>query len=358
MRPDDDLTLIREAERLLGGESEDEREVPTGPPWPAASGPQISSIDQVPSVRGIASAQVNWLIEGLLAEGTVNLVAGESGHGKTTLALALADAVARGADFAGMRTSQRRVLVLDRENPISIVVDRLEQLKAEDGDSLRIWGGWLPEEAPDPAGAIVQNWILSCTPRPFIVVDALVAFNQGAENDSSETRDYMHHYRQLANLGATLLVLHNSGKSETSKDYRGSSDIKASVDTAFHLANIGESARLERLELRVFKSRFLMDAGRIVLRYKEGTFYREAREESQIQTNEELLIELLKGQPSVKAGDFENLALGRGIPRNRARAFLRDGVRAGTIHLEIGAKNTKHYRLPESNAEGENGGLF
>lgn len=35
MRPDDDLTLIREAERLLGGESEDERQVATGPPWPA-----------------------------------------------------------------------------------------------------------------------------------------------------------------------------------------------------------------------------------------------------------------------------------------------------------------------------------
>ncbi len=36
MRVDDDLTLIRDAERLLGAESEDERQVPTGPPWPAS----------------------------------------------------------------------------------------------------------------------------------------------------------------------------------------------------------------------------------------------------------------------------------------------------------------------------------
>jgi hypothetical protein len=60
----------------------------------------------------------------------------------------------------------------------------------------------------------------------------------------------------LANLGATVVVLGNSGKAETAREYRGSSDIKAAVDMAYKLETIsGNQGKLGKLALKCFKSR-------------------------------------------------------------------------------------------------------
>ena len=67
----------------------------------------------------------------------------------------------------------------------------------------------------------------------------------------------MRQFRRLANLGATVIVLHHTGKAETSKQYRGSSDIKAAVDTAYLLEKVpGESESLGKLSLTCFKPKF------------------------------------------------------------------------------------------------------
>lgn len=62
--------------------------------------------------------------------------------------------------------------------------------------------------------------------------------------------------RRLANLGATVLILHNAGKTKGSKQYRGSSDIKAAVDTAYFVEGEPHAGKIHRLTLENFKSRF------------------------------------------------------------------------------------------------------
>jgi hypothetical protein len=312
------------------------------PATPETGAPKIRDIRDIPSVLDCAATEVSWLVGGWIAEGTVNVLTSEPGAGKTTVALAVASAIASGTNFAGMDTAKRPVLVLDRENGSGFMADVLKRMRVKDGDGLRIWGGWLQEQAPDPASAIVLGWALSCDPKPFIVIDSLVAFHSGDENDSTETRAFMQQCRRLADLGATVMLLHHSGKGESSQDYRGSSDIKASVDAGFKLSNIGSTNVIERIRIKPFKSRFLVDA-EIMLSYADGVFNRDGAGGSQRRTDAEILIEILKAQPSIAVRDYETSAVARGISRSYARSFVENRVRDGSVRAETGLRTKKRY---------------
>lgn len=73
--------------------------------------------------------------------------------------------------------------------------------------------------------------------QPLIVFDSLVRFHAADENSASEMRNVMAHLRRLADVGATVLVLHHRSKTEANK-YRGSSDILAAVDMVYALEEV------------------------------------------------------------------------------------------------------------------------
>jgi hypothetical protein len=244
-----------------------------------------------------------------------------------------------------LETQRRPVLVLDRENPLPVVVERFARLGIQDGENFKVWGGWAGEEPPPPFAPIVTDWVGACEPKPLIVVDSLVSFHGGDENDASETRIYMQGFRRLADLGATIIVLHHTGKSESSKEYRGSSDIKASVDVAYHLANIGgDPSRLELLRLKAFKARFIVQA-ETIFRCTDGRFTVDGRNASK--TVSELLREMLIASPGIQAKQFQDLARDKGLGRDRARVFLENGIKAGTVRADRGPHNTRFHTWAE-----------
>jgi hypothetical protein len=106
-----------------------------------------------------------------------------------------------------------------------------EELSFPSPDS--VWGGWVCDPPPGPDSAIIRDYVQQH--RPLLIWDSLIDFHDGDEQSASETRAFMKHFRALANLGATVLILHHTGKTSTSQDYRGSSDIKAAVDMAYCL---------------------------------------------------------------------------------------------------------------------------
>jgi RecA-family ATPase len=63
----------------------------------------------------------------------------------------------------------------------------------------------------------------------------------------------MDEFRQLANNGATVVVIHHTGKGEQTKKYRGSSDIQASIDAGWLLT--AKKRLLKCLELSSWKFR-------------------------------------------------------------------------------------------------------
>lgn len=295
----------------------------------------LRSVVEVPSIRDFGAQQINYMIEPELPVGAVISFTGDAGSGKSTIASHLAGRAS---------TEGYPVLVLDRENPIAIVSERFERLGICDGPQFKYWGGWLPDEAPQPGSPIVLEWVNSCNPKPLVIVDSLVAFHGGNENDAGETRHWMQQCRKLADTGATVLVLHHSGKGETSQDYRGSSDFKAAIDAGFNVSNYGSDGLLGTLRLRCFKSRFGF-SGELIYHYAGGQFVRDTAIDAPTRTVEAQLYELLRGYPNITTTRFETLAVERGLGRNRARTWLNDGVLAGKIVRQKIGTHGRRYRL-------------
>jgi hypothetical protein len=201
----------------------------------------------------------------------------------------------------------------------------------------------------DPA---VMEWVALCERKPLVVLDSLSAFFGAADqNDASFMRTFLHRCRRLADRGATVVIIHHSGKGESSQDYRGSSDFKASVDLAFHVTNVGSGdGTLGRMLVRPFKTRIHVE-GTLSYDYAGGKFIR-GEQSAARQTLSEELSSILRLNPGVTAVKFDDLVKARGLGRDPARVFLQDGVLSGAIRRESGPKNIKRYYLAQTQPDG------
>jgi hypothetical protein len=308
----------------------------------------IKRIEDLPDLEQVSGAEIDWIVKGIFAQGGLHMITSEPGAGKSTLTAAAGYAISNGLQFLGRATKQSPVLLLDAENPLPAILERFSRLGIMTHRAFRAWGQWVGEDPPAAGGAVVLEWVTRCDPKPLIIVDSVIAFHPGAENDSNETRHYMAQYRGLTALGATVVLLHHTGKSETSKEYRGSSDYKASIDIGYKLTNMGDGARLSMLELRPFKQRFSVEPVMRIL-YHDGIFNLDHTEVRRSIT--EQLCDLLKANAGVTKSQFELLAAERGLGRNRARDFLQDGAQGRTVRVEIGPNNRKFHSWAEKPSE-------
>jgi hypothetical protein len=298
-------------------------------------------VEDVPSIRTFANQKLEFVVEDLIVAGGITMVSGDSGSGKSSVVTKIGHCVAHGIPFADLAVQQRPVLYLDRENPIPIVVERLDRLNLDDSPpNFVYWGGWVNGPAPAPGSGTVLEWVASCNPKPVIMVDALAGFHGGDENDAADTEVFMAQLRQLSHLGATVILLHNIGKAETSKLFRGSQRIKDGVDAGFCLTNLGEPLRLETLRLKAFKGRCGV-LPELMIHYAGGRFERDAH--GPVKTEKEALRDLLIANPGVATKRFEDLASEKGLGRNRAREFCAEGVLAGTIRRDMGGNYRKFF---------------
>jgi hypothetical protein len=287
-------------------------------------------------------ASISWLVEDLIPESSVTLLCGESGTGKSTLALALAGAVASGEPFLGRRTEHRPVLYVDRENPLPVVRERLDRLGINRTEHLTIWGWWVDPTPEGPTAASILSFVAEY--RPLIIFDSLIGFHPGSEQDASETRKHMQAYMRLAAAGATVIVLHHTGKAETSKQYRGSSDIKASVDVAYILESLSEpDAGIRSLRMKAFKNRLTLPAT-LRIDYQDGRF---SVSDQRVQTNREIVERVIEQHPGESKGEIESLASAGGVTQKRARQLLGEGVRDGWLIADSGPRGKLPYRLAE-----------
>ena len=296
-------------------------------------------IVDLPDVRACANTEIEYLIPPIVPKGAVVALTGDSASGKSSLATAWA------------RDIEGPVLFLDRENPLCVIADRLDRLGFPDSPRLRFWGGWCDQEAPMPDAPAVVEWLKTCGSSPLIIVDSLSAFYGGDQNSAGEMRTFMDRCRQIANLGATVVIVHHDGKSETAKDYRGSSDFKAAIDCGFHVTNFGNDGLLDKMVMRPFKMR-MGSCGELVYFYADGRFVRGDAAETQ-QTVSEQLTALLRLNPGVTAKAFEDLANDRGLGRNRARSFLGDGITSKGVRYKPAANGGKRYFLAGTEAQSE-----
>jgi hypothetical protein len=154
------------------------------------------------------------------------------------------------------------------------------------------------------------------------VFDSMIRFHGADENSATEMSHVMARLRELANVGASVIVLHHRSKSETSS-YRGSSEIVAGADAAFALAK-----SRDLLELRTIKNRFAAETTiKIRPDFAGGTFVvADLPGEERSLLPVENLARIILTSP----GLTQNEIVGQcGIQRSRAIGLLRryDGTR-------------------------------
>lgn len=294
-------------------------------------------VREIPPVWGLVFPQT-WVVEHLIPAESVIMISGDSGSGKSSLALAMADAISKGEPFLGNPTVKTPVLILDRENGLPTYNERLPRFGIENNPDLIIWGGWVdePTEYIHPA---IQEF--ARTEHPVIIYDSFVAFHPGNEQDASETRKYMDTFRKLAALGATVILIHHTGKGENTKVYRGSSDIRASVDVLYVLK--AKKPLLQQLELKPDKVREgILEAIQITL--DETKFV--PIDKAYIPQDDKdwrIVCNVVEAHPGLNQSQILKFTLD--MPAQRVRKILIAGELNGTFAVAKGLKNASFYSL-------------
>jgi hypothetical protein len=300
------------------------------------SEPIIRAWDEIPDVMTLAAPKTEWIVEGLIPRASVTLLAGEPGSYKSWLALTLLRSVMTGGKFLERECAALTALYLDRENPLTVVRDRLAMLGIESLGSTKIWGGWLPDAPPTIGDRRLLE--MARERRPLIIFDSLIRFHSADENSATEMAEVMQNLRALANAGATVVAQHHKPKAEGSH-YRGSSDIAGGVDTAF---SVSRDRQAGILKFECFKSRFVEEFSMTLRPDLTGAgdfVVSEAPEATAERDDAEKLAQAIRAKPGRAQGDVIDES---GVPRGRARAIL-DKFDGKLWRSERGAHNAKRF---------------
>lgn len=219
-------------------EADDFDVIDAGPPAPA----KPNRFAVVPAVQFASGKPPGWLIKGVLPRAEVVMVFGESGSGKSFVALDLGGAVARGAEWRGRRTKQGRVVIIVAEGAAGFR-NRLKAYAALHGlplDALNI--GVIPA-APnmllrDDALEVCKA-IRDAGGADLVIVDTFAQVTPGGnENAAEDMGKALAHCRGIHTAtGAVVLLVHHSGKDQ-SRGARGWSGLKGAMDAQMEVLKL------------------------------------------------------------------------------------------------------------------------
>lgn len=175
-------------------------------------------------LRDVKAEPVPWLWKGWLPEGTLSILDGDPGLGKSTLTLDLAARVSRGWEMPpgsglDMERDPAGVLLLGAEDSLKHTVrPRLDAAGADSDFVTSLEGFRIGEEIHDPVLPWdldrLADWITQNAVR-LVIVDPLMAF-LGSEYDAHKDSDIRRCMRPLRDFaerhGVTVLLLRHLNK--------------------------------------------------------------------------------------------------------------------------------------------------
>jgi archaellum biogenesis ATPase FlaH len=311
------------------------------------SGGAYRSISDIPSIFKLSKTAIPFAVPGMIAFGAITMISGDSGAGKSTLVTWLAHCLSRGDPFLGINIERPiRCLYLDRENGVHVVRDRFERLGiTEEQLDHKRFKYWIATNGDEPEfdDHRILDWTAEYPDSPVILIDSQIAFYEGEENSSSHSRRFWRRLRKLAIMGAAVVILHHTGKAESAKDFRGSSDFKAAIDVGYILVNLRIGQDLSDLRLRAFKRRFSVEAEFFLGSSCSGEGFIRKADPS---TYRATVLELVRNAPGISKGELETAGMETDIPRASVRTLLNELERCGSIRSERGPNNAlKFYPL-------------
>ncbi len=206
--------------------------------------------------------RVPWLAPPLLPRATLTALYAPGGDGKSLLSMALAAALAHGAELAGIECETATTVYLDAENGEWEIHRRIYTLglpasgvQVADAGGLDLRGDM----------AVIEAVLRDMTPD-LLILDSLRSMTPGMdENDTRQTAAVLDPLRRLAHeSGAAILLIHHANKA--GKDFRGASSIRDSVDVLWHLGRQDDDPDPRRRFLSCRKMRVAGEPDRLWLR--------------------------------------------------------------------------------------------
>lgn len=183
-------------------------------------------------------ADVKWIVDGLLAEGSLSIFAGPSKSGKSTLTRQLAVATARGGSFLDRKCQKSPVIYLAIEEEANMIKAQFKHIGVESSDKIYLHVGDLG--SGDRLKALEDSIIE--TEAKLVVIDILLLF-AGFEDPNN----YNEVYKKVTDIkniarrtGAHIVGLHhtNKGEDQGANSIMGSTALQGAADASIVLRNI------------------------------------------------------------------------------------------------------------------------
>lgn len=225
----------------------------------ASSSPAPRTVWSAVALASEPAESSPWLLDKLLIQGGINLLAGEVSSGKTFLALDLALGVAAdGKAWGGRKSAQGPVLYFCLDSPRQTVRKRLHALclgrRVDPPESLFFDFSYL--NLGDQAAIAEVGRRIDNRHAKLVIFDALARYIPGVdENTVATIGPVMTNLRRLAErTGCALLLVHHFNKGSTYRNrafqsvrVRGSTDIIAAADTVITLSITGTRSSPRRI---------------------------------------------------------------------------------------------------------------
>ena len=179
------------------------------------------------SVIAAGNYSISYVVDRLIPENSITLFYAKGGSGKSTLATQFGAAVKSNKQFMGRATVQRPVVVIDFENPLAVLKKRVNII--EGADEVLFWTGSNPPQLNKPEWEELKE-LITTLKNPLIIFDTLSS--ACSTLDILSNKDFapiMQRIVELRNIGATIVLLHHTPKSDETK-YIGASCIYNQCD--------------------------------------------------------------------------------------------------------------------------------
>ena len=269
-----------------------------------------------------------YLAHDLLPLDDLTMIAGREGSCKTLLALYFGKCVANGAPvFRNLKTIQKPVLYLDAENHIGthqVYLPFFEEIGPEEIRFRTLRFGVPPLTDPALVRIVEEK-------RPLLIVDSLIRFCGTRDRDSSEMTVVMEQLAHLVTMGATVLLVHHTRKSDA-EEYANSFAIGATV--AFWYAITAEdSLGIKRVKMIHKKARGGSEINRSLIAFPAildmGMFTLDG---DPPKIDRELVVEFVSSRGGCNFNTIRNEL--RGISVARKKAALKEAVESGELDRE------------------------
>lgn len=221
---------------------------------PAPAAPR-QRFEVVPADTFAGGKPPSWIVKGVLPEAELIVLFGESGSGKSFMALDLAGSIARGIPWRGHKVKQGRQVYIAAEGAGGFR-NRLKAYAAAHELDLSTLNLGVIKAAPNfmvkDDALDVCKAIIAGGPVSVVWVDTFAQVMPGAnENAGEDVGKALQHCKGIHKAtGAVVVLVHHAGK-DSSKGARGWSGLRAAADAELEVRSEDDGAR----ELRITKQK-------------------------------------------------------------------------------------------------------